>query len=120
MIDLKIDDRIQANLYNTHGNIDVSLSAPTPQFKTVKNLSHQEMKTMLNQLDGVWYSAYVQANNLTFAHKLFPKGVELKCNGGPVSQLLDQLGVKKILRMDVVKDAQLALYIPKPIDVWND
>ncbi len=119
-IDVKIEDRVQANLYDTHGNIDISLSAPTPKLKAVKNLSHQEKKTMLNQVDGIWYSSYVQANHLTFAQKLFPKKVELKRNGGPVSQLLDQLGAKKILRMDVIKDTQLALHMPTPIDEWNN
>jgi hypothetical protein len=118
-IDLKIDDRIQADLYDTHGNIDVSLRAPTPKLKTVKNESHLEKKTMLNQVDGVWYSSYVQANNLTFNQDFFPSNVELTRAGGPVSKLLDQLGAHKILRLDVVKDAQLALHMPKPIDAWN-
>lgn len=119
-IDLRIDDRVQAHLYDTHGNIDVSLSAPTPKLKTVANESHQEKKNMLNQVDGIWYRSYVQANNLTFAQKILPKHVELKRNGGPVSQLLDQLGVKKILRMDVIKDVQLALHMPTPIDAWKN
>ncbi len=118
-IDLKIDDHVQANLYDTHGNIDVSLSAPTPKLKTVKNLTHQEKKNMLNQVDGIWYRSYVQANNQTFGQKFFPKHVELTLNGGPVSQLLNQLGAKKILRMDVIKDAQLALHMPTPIEEWN-
>ena len=118
-IDLNIDDHIQANLYDTQGNIDVSLTAPTPKLKTVKNESHQEKKNMLNQVDGIWYKSSVQANNLIIAQKMFPKHVELKRNGGPVSQLLDQLGAKKILRMDVIRDAQLALHMPTPIDEWN-
>ena len=119
-IDLKIDDQVQAHLYDTKGNIDISLTAPTPKLKTVKNESRQEKKTMLNQVDGTWYSSYVQANNQTFAQKFFPKHVELKRNGGPASQLLDQLGAKKILRMDVIKDAQLALHMPTPIDEWKN
>ncbi|MDO5543523.1 MAG: acetoacetate decarboxylase [Acinetobacter sp.] len=118
-IDLKIDDNVQAHLYDTNGKIDISLTAPTPKLKTVKNESHLEKKTMLNQVEGTWYSSYVQANNQTFAQKTFPKNVELQRNGGPVSKLLDQLGAKKILRMDVIKDAQLALHMPTPIDEWN-
>ena len=118
-IDLKIADQVQAHLYDTQGNLDISLSAPTPKLKTVKNQSQQEKKTMLNQVDGIWYRSYVQANNQNFAQKLFPKHVELNRYGGPVSQLLDQLGAKKILRMDVIKDAQLALHMPTPIAEWN-
>lgn len=37
-----------------------------------------------------------------------------------MSKLLDQLGAHKILRLDVVKDAQLALHMPTPIDAWNN
>jgi hypothetical protein len=40
--------------------------------------------------------------------------VELTKNGGPLSKLLDELGASKILRFDVVKDAQLALNMPIP------
>nr|WP_174506197.1 acetoacetate decarboxylase family protein [Acinetobacter sp. Marseille-Q1620] len=119
-IDLKIDDHVQAHLYDTHGNVDIRLSAPTPKLKTVKNLSHQEKKTLLNQVDGIWYSSYVQVNNQTFTQKFFPKNVELIRSNGPVSQLLDQLGAKKILRMDVIKDTQLALHMPILIDEWNN
>lgn len=36
-IDLKIADQVQAHLYDTQGNLDISLSAPTPKLKTVKN-----------------------------------------------------------------------------------
>lgn len=118
-IDLKIADRVQADLYNTQGKIDVSLSAKTPKLKTVENESRLEKKTMLNQVDGTWYSSYVQANNLSFNQDFFPSDVELTRNHGPVSKLLDELGAKKILRLDVIKDAQLALHMPKPIDAWN-
>ena len=33
-------------------------------------------------------------------------------HGGPLSQLLDGLGASTILRLDVVKDAQLVLNLP--------
>ena len=118
-IDLKIDDRVTATLYDTNGKIDVSLSAPTPKLKTVENESRLEKKTMLNEVDGTWYSSSVQANNITFRQKFFPSGVELTRNGGPVSKLLDELGANKIIRMDVITEAQLALHMPKPIDAWN-
>ena len=35
-------------------------------------------------------------------------------SGGPLSKLLDELGANKVLRFDVVKDAQLALNMPVP------
>ena len=35
-------------------------------------------------------------------------------SSGPLSKLLDELGANKVLRFDVVKDAQLALNMPVP------
>ncbi|MEG0253754.1 MAG: hypothetical protein RR667_06715, partial [Muribaculaceae bacterium] len=49
-----------------------------------------------------------------FGQKLFPKNVQLVKSGGPLSKLLDELGANKVLRFDVVKDAQLALNMPIP------
>ncbi|KXZ64542.1 hypothetical protein AVENLUH7437_01921 [Acinetobacter venetianus] len=69
---------------------------------------------MYQLVDGQWHSTSVESNTLTYGQKLFPKHVELTKNGGPLSKLLDELGASKILRFDVVKDAQLALNMPIP------
>jgi hypothetical protein len=70
---------------------------------------------MFNQVDGQWHQTSVQSNTLAFGQKLFPKNVELVRSGGPLSKLLDELGANKVLRLDVVKDAQLALNMPIPM-----
>jgi hypothetical protein len=54
----------------------------------------------------------VQTNTLTFAQRLLPRDVTLTRHGGPLSQLLDGLGASTILRVDVVKDAQIVLNLP--------
>jgi hypothetical protein len=64
---------------------------------------------MINLVDGVWHQSSVQTNTLSFAHCVLPCGVELVRHGGPLSQLLDGLGVSTIVRLDVVKDARLML-----------
>lgn len=115
-IDMKIDDKhIQAQIFNTDGKPDLSLRAPLPKIKNVKPQSRIETKTMFHQVDGQWHQTSVQSNTLAFGQKLFPKNVELVRSGGPLSKLLDDLGASKILRLDVVKDAQLALNMPIPL-----
>jgi hypothetical protein len=45
--------------------------------------------------------------------------VNLVRNGGPLSQLLDGLGATKVLRLDVVKDAQIVLNLPTALKVFD-
>jgi hypothetical protein len=71
--------------------------------------------TMIHQVDGAWHQTVVQSNTLSFAQRLFPGNVTLARGGGPLSQLLDGLGAATILRLDVVKDAQLVLNLPVPL-----
>ena len=114
-IDLKIGEKqVQAQIFNTNGTPDLSLTAALPKLKTVQPQSRIETKTMYQLVDGKWHSTSVESNTLTYGQTLFPKHVELTRNGGPLSQLLDELGAAKILRFDVVKDAQLALNMPVP------
>ncbi|ENU24091.1 hypothetical protein F993_01407 [Acinetobacter proteolyticus] len=114
-IDMKIDTQnLQAHIFNTDGKPDLTLTAPLPKIKTVKPQSRIETKTMYQLVDGKWHSTSVESNTLAFGQKLFPKNVQLVRSGGPLSKLLDDLGANKILRLDVVKDAQLALNMPVP------
>jgi len=70
---------------------------------------------MIHQVDGLWHQSVVQSNTLSFAQRLFPRDVQLDRNGGPLSQLLDGLGATRILRLDVIKDAQIVLNLPVPL-----
>jgi len=108
-------DQIHANLTDTTGKIDLSLTAVTPALQHVKSESRMTEATMLHQVDGKWHQTLVQSNPLSLAQKLLPKKVKLLRHGGPVSQLLDELGASRILRLDVVEDAQVVLNLPKPL-----
>lgn len=118
-ISLDIGPEVKATILNTDGKPDLTLTLPTPKLKQVKPQSHLETKTMIHQVDGVWHKTSVQSNTLSFAQQLFPKGVKLQRHGGPLSQLLEGLGAAKILRLDVVKDAQLVLNMPTPLDAFQ-
>lgn len=115
-IDMNIGAKeVQAHIFNADGKPDLSLTAPLPKIKNVKPQSRIETKTMFHQVDGQWHRTSVQSNTLAFGQKLFPKNVQLVRSGGPLSKLLDELGAGKVLRLDVVKDAQLALNMPIPL-----
>ncbi|WHR57959.1 acetoacetate decarboxylase family protein [Acinetobacter haemolyticus] len=115
-IDMTIGNKnVEAEIFNTDGKPDVSLTAPLPKIKHVKPQSHIETKTMFNLVDGQWHSTSVESNTLAFGQQLFPRNVKLVRNGGPITKLLDELGAGKVLRLDVVKDAQLALNMPIPL-----
>ncbi|MFG0587423.1 acetoacetate decarboxylase family protein [Acinetobacter sp. YQ_14] len=106
---------IYADLKDTSGQLDLSLSTQTPELKHVKSESSMNEATMLHQVDNKWHQTLVQSNTLAFAQKLLPRNVKLVRHGGPVSQLLDELGASKILRLDVVQDAQVVLNLPKAL-----
>lgn len=74
---------------------------------------------MINRVDGEWHQTTVQTNTLSFAQRLFPRNVTLLRSGGPLSQLLDGLGASTIVRLDVVKDAQIVLNLPMPLKVFD-
>lgn len=50
---------------------------------------------------------------------LFPRHVKLVRHGGPLGQLLDGLGASTMLRLYVVKDAQLVLNLPTPLKAFD-
>ncbi len=118
-IKVNINSDVSARIVDTQGNTDLSIDAPCPHLRKVKSESHMETKTMIHQVDGVWQQTKVQSNTLEFGQRLMPRKVKLKRHGGPLSKLLDELGASTILRLDVVKDAQLVLNLPQPLNTFN-
>lgn len=114
-IDLEIGETVKAGVSSLEGVPDLVLKAPLPALRDVAPQSHMASNIAVNLIDGQWHQTLVQWNMLSFAQTLFPKGVQLTRHGGPLSQLLDGLGTRTLLRMDVVRDAQLVLNMPRPL-----
>jgi hypothetical protein len=102
------------------GRPDLTLNAPTPALTDVPSQSRMGANTMIHLVDGVWHQSWVQTNTLSFAQCVLPCGVELVRHGGPLSQLLDGLGVSTVVRFDVVQDAQLMLNLPTPLKAFDE
>lgn len=110
---------VKASIAGPGGKADLTLRASLPVLRNVPSQSHMATATMVNQIDGEWHQTRVQTNMLSFAQRLFPRDVRLARHGGPLSQLLDGLGASKVLRMDVVKDAQVVLNMPTRLDTFT-
>ncbi|WP_175782828.1 acetoacetate decarboxylase family protein [Burkholderia anthina] len=118
-IDLTIGARVSARIAGPDGRPDLTLNAPAPALTRVAPQSRMGTNTMINLVDGVWHQSSVQTNTLSFAQRMLPRDVELVRHGGPLSQLLDGLGVSTVMRFDVVDDAQLVLNLPTPLQALN-
>jgi hypothetical protein len=115
-IELDLGSRVHARINSADGTTDLLLQAPLPTFSEAAPQSRLGTTTMVHQVDGRWQQTQVQSNTLAYSQRLFPGDVQLTRNGGPLSQLLDGLGARRMLRLDVVKDAQIVLHLPTPLD----
>ncbi|WP_431825171.1 acetoacetate decarboxylase [Burkholderia sp. F1] len=118
-IDVNIGADVKASIAGPGGKPDLTLSAPLPALRNVAPQSHMGTTTMINRIDGEWHQTSVLTNMLSFAQRLFPKDVKLSRHGGPLSQLLDGLGASTMVRLDVVKDAQLVLNLPTRLKTFD-
>ncbi|GBL57482.1 hypothetical protein SAMN05216577_12930 [Pseudomonas citronellolis] len=118
-IEMNIGTDVTARIAGPKGLPDLSLNAPLPALQNVQPQSRMGTTTMVHLVDGQWHQTQVQTNTLSFAQRLLPKEVNLVRNGGPLSQLLDGLGATKVLRLDVVKDAQIVLNLPTALKVFD-
>lgn len=114
-IRLDISDVVTASIAAADGTADVTLRAPLPALREVPSQSSISTNISIGLVDGEWRQTSVQTNPIVFAQTLLPR-VELVRAGGPISQLLGGLGAGRILRLDVVKDAQMVLNMPRPLE----
>lgn len=114
-IEVTVGTDVRASIAAGDGTPDLTLRAPLPAFHDVPSQSRLGTNTMIHQVDGQWHRTVVQSNTLSYAQRLFPRDVELSRQGGPMTELLDGLGASTMLRLDVVRDAQLVLNMPTPL-----
>lgn len=119
--DIRVDisDTVQAEIAGPTGKPDVTLQAPRPTFTDVPSQSRMGTNTMVHLVDGQWNQTSVQSNTLSFAQRMLPRDVSVTRHGGPLSDLLDGLGAGRILSLDVTKDAQLVLNLPRPLNSFG-
>ncbi|GJN67758.1 hypothetical protein PLICBS_001800 [Purpureocillium lilacinum] len=113
------DQNITAEITATDGTPDLWLDVPLPTMRTIPSQSSIITNNAINKIDGKWFQVKVQTNPLLAAQCLFPGNVKLSRTEGPLSRLLNELGVSTILRMDVLKDAQMVLNMPTQIETYD-
>lgn len=114
-ISVDIGDDVRAEIDGPTGKPDVTLQAPLPEFTDVPSQSRMATNTMVHLVDGQWNQTSVQSNTLSFAQRVFPRDVTLTRHGGPLSDLLDGIGAARILSLEITKDAQLVLNLPRAL-----
>ncbi|GAD97815.1 hypothetical protein AOR_1_174064 [Paecilomyces variotii No. 5] len=115
-INLEMDnENIKADISATDGTPDLTLDVAVPALRTIPSESSIGTNNAINKIDGEWYQVAVQTNPLLAAQCLLPGNVKLSRGNGPLSKLLNELGASTILRMDVIKDAQMVLNMPIPL-----
>lgn len=111
------DHIIKADLSATDGTLDLTLEAPLP---ALNNITLQSSIVNNYDIDSEWNQVKVPTNPLLGAQCHFPKNVVLSRGKGPVSSFLGELGISSLLRMDVLKDAQMVLHMPQLLNTSDN
>lgn len=114
------EDNIKADITATDGTPDLTLDIPLPALKSFSSQTSIGTNNAINKIDGKWYQVTVETNPLLGAQCLLPQNVKVSQSEGPLSKLLNELGVSTILRMDVLKDAQMILNMPTPLKAFDN
>lgn len=119
-ISLDIGDQgIKARLTTTNKQSDLTLEAPLPVLKTIPSQSAIGTNSAINKIYGRWYQMAVQMNPLLAAQCPLLRNVNLSRNEGPLSKILNELGISTLLRIDVIKDAQMILNMSAPLNAFD-
>lgn len=113
------EENIKGSIIATDGKLDLALDVPCPELKAIPSQSRIVNNNAINKIDEKWYQVTVQTNPLLGAQRLFPRDVVVYRGKGPLSELLNELGAWTILRMDLLKDAQMVLNMPVPIKAFD-
>lgn len=114
-ISLDLSDTVHAEIACSTGQPDLTLQAPLPELTEYPSQSRMGTNTMVHLVDGQWRQTAVQSNTLSFGRRSLPRDVVLSRHGGPLSDLLNGIGASRMLSLDVTKDAQLVLNLPRPL-----
>ncbi|KAJ5572624.1 hypothetical protein N7450_009608 [Penicillium hetheringtonii] len=122
LANIKLDmdgDEVKAEITAIDGTPDLKLEVPLPIMNNIASQSSITTNNAINKIDGQWCQVAVQTNPLLAAQRLFPRNIKLSRGEGPLSKLLNDLGISSVVRMDVLKDAQMVLNMPAPIRAFD-
>lgn len=119
-IDLRIGREVMARIDAPDGKPDLALQAPLPPMRELTPQSRLSTTTALQLIDGLWQQVQVHTNVLDAGGRLLPRDLRLQRGSGPMSQLLAGLGAGRVLRIEVMRDAQIVLEMPRPLGMPDD
>lgn len=118
-IDLNLEGAVSASILSPDGGTDLAIRAPLPRLRRVPSQSRIGTNISVGLLDGAWHQTLVLSNPTEFAELALPRHVAVERGGGTMSRLLDGLGAGRIIRLDVVRDTQMVLHLPRPLPVLD-
>ncbi|KIW67914.1 hypothetical protein PV04_07128 [Phialophora macrospora] len=113
-------DNIKADITATDGTPDLMLDPQIPSLRTIPSQSSIQTNNATKKIDGEWYQVAVRTNPLLGSTLSPAQERQALRSAGPLSDLLNKLGVSTILRMDILKDAQMVLNMPTPLRALSD
>jgi hypothetical protein len=117
-IDVDIDDqRVSAQVFNTDGTNDISLSAPTPKQRRYRSGEKVGSLTSYTKIGDSWHSTLTQTNMLAGGVSLLPRDIGLTLGSGRVSDDVRSLEFIRPVQFEVATETQIALHMPAPISV---
>lgn len=117
-IDVNItENRVSAQVFNTDGSNDISLSAPTPEQKHYRTGERVGSLTSYTKIGGNWYSTLTQTNVLSGGVTMLPRDVNLTLGKGRAADDVRSLHFIRPLQLEVATESQIALHMPVPISV---
>lgn len=106
-----------AHVADDAGGTDLEFSVPTPSQRSFRPLERVSTLTSYTRIGGNWHSTLNQTHVLTAGRTMLPGDVRLVFGGGRLSDDIRSVNPRKILRLDVVTKAQIALHMPVPISL---
>jgi len=112
-IDLEIGDTVEGRVFNADGGSDLVIRVPMPKMQTPSLPLQVSTLKLLSTIDGVWHESLTESHSLSWGQSILPRGIHLSRGSGPLSSLLEKLAVSKVLRLEVIREGQIALHLPE-------
>ena len=119
-IELDIGNMVEGRVGNVDGTPDLVVRAPLPKMRPASQPPQVSTLKLVNTIDGAWHETLTQSHSLSSGQTLLPRGVQVVRGSGPMSTLLGQLEASIVIRLEVIREGQIALHLPEPITLGVD
>lgn len=118
MVSTRFGSALAPNSYYRSGSVQLLFLAPLARLRAILPMRLEPLAALPGHGQvALTFFSYAVCDNDPYNEVSI--AVVLRRHGGPMSQLLDGLGAGAVLRLDVVKDAQLVQNIPRRMRAFD-